>query len=240
MFWRKKKSVVESPANDLLSLAARLGVERRLQVRVRYPNQAHVCKLPEVGFNGHKFHVQDISIGGCCLLDPQLILGPAIGVEIKLDMTWTTGTEKIDGRIVSRADERRHIQFLNLGEKRQELLKRFMAYGVRGLSMRCNGTSAESAPNLMAAELWSSLQGDSIIVERDMHRLAQIQVAGELFLLFKEAWPVRSGGLGTCSKIELEQLILFLTNVPKLSDPLKAILAGLEDLLFSSELGEKK
>lgn len=223
-----------------MSLASRLGVERRVNVRVRYPNLVRVCKLPEISFAGHKFHVLDISVGGCCLLDPSEILGPTIGADFKLELNWTTGNELINARIASRVDQRRHIQFLNLGEKRQEQLKRFMSFGVRGLALRCHGTSLDSKLQLMAAELWSSLHGDSVIVERDMHRLAQIKIGDDEFMIFKEAWPARANGQGTCSKIELEQLILFLTNIPKISEPLSAILAGLEDLLWSGDLGGKK
>jgi len=240
MFWRKKKPHLEVSPSDLLSLASRLGVERRLNVRVRYPNHVHVCKLPEISFAGHKFQVLDISVGGCCLLDPTEVLGPTIGTNLELELNWTTGSELIDARIASRVDQRRHIQFLNLGEKRQDLLKKYMAYGIRGSALRCHGTSNDSSLQLMAAELWSSLQGDSIIVERDMHRLAQIKIGDDQFMIFKEAWPARANGQGTCSKIELEQIILFLANIPQISKPLSAMLTSLEDLLWSGEHGGKK
>jgi len=221
----------------LLTLATKLGVERRLNVRVRYPNNVRVCRLPEVEFEGHALKVQNISIGGCAVLDPVEYLGPSVGHELTLSLKWSTVAEGVRARVVSRVDHRRHIQFLNLSNNRQTQLVKSMAYGVRALSMVKHAHASERGPAMDAVELWSSAHHDSLIVETDVHRLAQLFVNGDQYVIYREAWPKRSKG-EKCSRLEFEQLILFLANIPLPSPAVMGLLALLEQQIILSGGGE--
>ncbi len=233
MFWRRKKVTLSSEdESSVLTLASKLGVERRRMVRIRYPRNLNVCKLPEVAFLGQPLKIVDISVGGCCLLDPNGFLGSAIGQDIQLEIHWVTGKETIQARIVSRVDHRRHIQFLNLNTNRQTQLKKFMFSGVRGLSMRQAFGSEVNGPDLAAAEIWNSPHGDSLVIEHDVHRLAQVHLFATDFVLFKGAWPQRVHQ--PCTKLELEQIILFLVNIPIPSARLKTIVEQLEGLFLEA------
>jgi hypothetical protein len=237
MFWPKKKPSINDFPSDLLKLATQLGVERRQNVRVRYSRQP-ICKLPVVGVNAQLLKMHDISVGGCALYDPEEVLGSEIGRSFELELHWTTGPEKVLARIVARVDNRRHIQFLDLSPTRQLQLRRNMTPGVRGSTVRRQGHGlGVETPGLMAAEIWSSLHGDSVVLENDVHRIAQLQIAGDAYLVFKSAWPMKPSGQ-TCSKVEFEQIVLFLTNVPKPSPMLEALVAGLEELLFGRPVGQ--
>jgi len=241
MFWRKKKTMLLDPPSDLFELATKLGVERRLNSRVRYvpsPLQSHLkfplCKLPSVSLGDKFLSVHDISTGGCCLIDSDNLLGSKIGQEVELNLHWTTGREQVRCKIVAGVNERRHVQFVNLSETRQALLKKFMYPGIRGLAIWRHGTGGgENGPVLVADELWSSLHGDSVTVERDVHLVATLFFMGEHYQIFREAWP-RKGQGRSCSKPELEQLILFLTNIPSPSPMLEQIR---EDLLRQLDRG---
>src|SRR5689334_11825069 len=103
MFWRKRKPHEIKATQSLLQIVTRLGVERRSNVRVRYPNVAF-NKLPEIFYSNYKFKVKDVSVGGCCLLDPEQVLGPQVGHDVELEMHWPTGIEKVKARIVARVD----------------------------------------------------------------------------------------------------------------------------------------
>lgn len=231
MFSRKKKPLIDDFSSNLLRLATQLGVERRLNARVRYP-RLPVCKLPEAAHRGMLLELHDISAGGCCLFDPEEVLGPQIGQEIELELRWTTGNEKVRARIVGRVNDRRHIQFLDLTPTRQSQLRRYMTAGVRGGAIRRHGNAlGHDIPPLMAAEIWSSFHGDSLIVENDEHRLAQIQLFDESFLIFKDAWPARGPERTPCTKIELEQLVLFVVNIPQPSGGVSRLRETLEALL---------
>jgi hypothetical protein len=215
-------------------LAAKLGVERRLAVRVRYPERVQVCRLPEIFFQKQSLKVVNISAGGCCVLDPKEHMGPAIGHEIELNLHWSTVVETVVVRIVSRVDHRRHIQFLNLSRSRQTQLLKSMASGVRGASVNRHAMSTELGPSMLASELWSSPHNDSVILENDMHRIGQVYLQGQQFIIYREAWPNKAPG-GKCSKAEFEHLVLFLVNIPLPSPQLKGLIKFLESQLSEGE-----
>jgi hypothetical protein len=227
MFWNRRKPPQMDQTPSLLALASKLGVERRLNVRVRYPNNVRVCRLPEVAFEGHELKVQNISVGGCAVLDPIEYLGPSVGLDIKLTLHWSTVAEAVNARIVSRVDHRRHVQFLNLSSGRQGQLIKSMTFGVRALSMVKHAHPSELGPSIEAVELWSSAHHDSLIVETDVHRLAQLFVNGDQYVIYREAWPKRAKG-APCSRLEFEQLILFLANIPVPSPAVMGLLSLLE------------
>src|SRR5665213_2425873 len=133
MFWAKRKNSELRSAPSLQSVATELGIERRINVRCRYPQSVLVCKLPQIYFQDILLEVRDISVGGCCIWDPKENLGPMIGQDIELNIHWSTLVETVRARIVSRVDHRRHVQFLNLSTRRQSQLVKSMSYGVRAL-----------------------------------------------------------------------------------------------------------
>lgn len=227
MFWRKRKPHEIQPTQSLLQLASRLGVERRLNVRVRYPS-VQLSKLPEIFYADYRFRVRDISVGGCCVLDPELVLGPQVGHDIELDIHWPTGLERVKARIVSRVDEQRHIQFLNLSRSRQNFLVKAMTSGIRGQTLHCHGFKHTKAElDVEAVEMWSSPLGDSVVLENGVHRLAQLEIQSETYHIFRDAWPQKVPG-GKCSRLEFDQVILFLANIPGPSHALLDFIGQLE------------
>lgn len=231
MFWGKRAKSELKGEPTLQALATQLGVERRVQARVRYPLQSRVCRLPEIHYQGHQMTVQNISVGGCCLLDPNEYLGPAIGHEIELHLHWSTTVEAVQARIVSRVDHRRHIQFLSLSQNRQVQLVKSMTAGVRALSMTRAAAATEIGPSMHAAELWSSPLGDSLVLENDIHRIAQIHLLGEQFTLYREAWPSKSGA--RCTRAEFENIVLFVANIGNPSAQVRGLQKYLEDLIVA-------
>jgi hypothetical protein len=230
MFWSRRKTNVLKDTHSLQSLATQLGVERRLNVRVDYPQTPKICRLPEIYFQDNLLKVQNISVGGCCVLDPLEHLGPTIGHELELNLHWATTAERVKARIVSRVDHRRHMQFLDLTVGRRNQLVKSMAYGVRGQSLTRSAHASELGPSMDALELWSSPHRDSVILLKDMHRTAQIFFQNEEFVIYREAWPSKAPG-GKCSRPEYEQLILFLANIPLPSPALRELLGFLESQL---------
>jgi len=233
MFWRKAKP--PESTSDVLKLASKMGLERRQFVRVKYPELQKFTVLPEIGFADSFFRVIDISVGGCCLFDPHEMLGSQVGVEVDLTLAWGGKIDHVKSRIVSRVGHRRHIQFLNLEKAKTDRLKDWMGPGIRGQGLKLV-TAAEGAagPALDADEVWTSLQGDSVIFENHVHRYTQINLNGKPYSIFREAWPVRDGNKPSRPK-DLEQLVLFLVNAPQPSLRLKSLIITLQQMIEGDE-----
>jgi hypothetical protein len=213
--------------SNLFDLVGRLGVERRHAPRIRFPDyECHIHPIAEAG--GTKLRIHDISVGGCCLVDPLEILGLEIGNEINLTLHWLDGAETIRARIVARVEHKRHIQFLNLRQERVELLKFLIEPATRGAFVHKHAAT-KSGPALQAREIWSSFQGDSITIEDHVHRLAEISLFGVQYTLFRNAWPVKDNSI-PLSRQEVTSIILFLANVNHPSPLLNELSAHLQNL----------
>ncbi len=172
--------------------------------------------------------IHDISVGGCCLIDPHEAMGAQIGNEILLRMYWADGHDDVRARLAARVDHRRHLQFLDLKQERVEQLKFLIEPGTRGSQVRQHAAeAAASGPVLQAREIWSSYHGDNVIIEDHVHRLAQIGLYGVQYSLYRNAWPVRDGNV-PLSRQEVVNLILFLCNINQQSALLKELGAHLQ------------
>lgn len=229
MFWRKSKPQMnEQHALPVSRLAKRLGVERRYSPRVLCP-KIPTALLPMVKFEGHFIQAHNISVGGLCLLDPNGYLGPAIGHDVHLVLHWFDGSAvSVHSRIISRVDHRRHIQFLNLPQERMKLIEQAIQPGVLGEGLRVVYSGDPNGPVMQAREAWSSLKGDTLIIEDDIHRLAQVTMNGEIYTLFKESWPQKNQK--PLTDVEFAALILFLNNIPQPTDLLEAFIAHVEEM----------
>ena len=230
MFWRKRKIKLDTdrpaPVNDL---AGRLGVERRYASRIRYPQVLSSVLLPSAFFQGLPLKIHDISIGGCCLLDPSEVLGPSVGNDVHLILRFPDGGVSVHGRIVSRVDDKRHVQFLNLPKARAEELSVAINLGTKAQSLRSAIETVDQGPSLQAREIWSSVHGDSVTIEDHVHRLAQISINGVHHTFYKHAWPVTATGAPLTPK-ELAGLIIFLCNIPQPTELLQALIAHVENM----------
>lgn len=227
MFWRKKNSAAPSikTASEVFDLACRLGVERRQNVRVKYPN-GKLHTLPQIAAGNQPLRVVNISLGGCCLHDPQEYLGPHVGQTAELKLQWPEFSDSLMCKIVARVDHRRHIQFLDFPSIRHSILKTGMEPGVRAQLMRPT-TRSVLGPRIHAKELWTSLAGDSIQLFDDVHLAARICLNGNECELFRGAWPTLKSGR-TMETFEVEGLLVFLGNVLSPSTALNELLASLE------------
>lgn len=234
MFWNKKDHPGLPKSPSLQDLAGRLGVERRANARVCYP-QRTTASMPAISFKGNAMRVHDLSVGGCCLVDTYETLGPNVGNELVLSIQFAGATEEVRSRLVGSINDRRHIQFLNLSPVRQEELKAQMAFGLRALGIKAGLKVVEQGPSLAARELWSSMNGDAVIVEDGDHRVAQAEINGELFYFYRNAWPV-DRNLHVVVRPTLHNLILFLANIGYSSPALKSLQAQLEELALEEQV----
>lgn len=235
MFWRKRKATINSPEHTpLVKLASQLGVERRYAVRIKYPKRPNSL-LPTIHFMNQSLKVHDISVGGCCLWDEAEHLGPSVGNEVHLILKWPDGSVSIHGRIVSRVDHKRHIQFLNMPTVRIENLKTTIAFGAAAQSLQCSLNAVTEGPSLVAREIWSSPHGDSVVIDNDIQRLAQIYLKGQRYTFHKQAPPVKNDSQ-SLSRDDIEQVIVFLCNIPQPSALIEALVDYVESLADKGEL----
>ena len=225
MFNRGKgrASTLEQPS--IQQLAKKLGIERRLSPRVRYP-LTNLELLPSVHSDKFSLRIQDLSMGGCCLIDPKEVLGPSIGNDIRLQIRWENQISDIDARVVSRVDHRRHIQFLNLSNGWQKRIRSTIEPGVRGASLRMAVNATAVGPTLDAKEVWSAATGDCLILCSEVHRRASFNICGGIYNLFYEAWPTNKDGQ-SINRGEFEALLLFLVNVVQPTQLIKEMIQDL-------------
>lgn len=230
MFWRKRKPHHQVHAKvSVTQLATWLGVERRYAVRIRSPH-VPVSLIPTVSFADHALKVHDISVGGCCLIDTNEVLGASVGNDVHLILSWPDGSVSVHGRIVTRVDDKRHIQFLNLPVARLAQIKAAVEVGTRAQSLRASLETVEKGPTLAAREIWSSVHGDSVIIEDDIHRIARITFQRREYIFYKQAWPVKESNVPLTPE-ELGTLIVFLRNVKQPTDLFDALTAHIEAML---------
>jgi hypothetical protein len=161
---------------------------------------------------GTKLKIHDLSVGGCCLVDPLGVMGATVGHEILLNVHWPDGRETIRARLVAGVEQKRHIQFLNMPQNRIEELRALIEPATRGTFVRNHTGDKEHGPSLEAREIWSSLHGDHVIIEDSVHRLGQSGLFAQEYNLYRNAWPVR-GDAVPLTKSEVVALILFLSNI---------------------------
>ena len=200
---------------EVTKFAKNLGLERRQNFRIHYPERGAVGDLPWVSFAGHNFKIQNISVGGCCLFDPDEILGPAVGQSLTLSFHWKTDSQDVQSRIVSRVDSKRHIQFLNFSDRNQNRVRKHIEPAVRGGTLRRVESGTSSNLKVEACELWISLVEDSVTLFDHPHLAGSILYRGQDHLCYRKAFPVFGNDRKRIVSLELyDDLILFLANVP--------------------------
>lgn len=226
MFWWRRKKTEIADVSPVHTLASRLGIERRKNPRVLFPDTAAFATLPMVFFQGQLIRMKDLSVGGCCLWDPQEVLGSQIGQDIDLTLRWNLGEETIKAKLISRVDHRRHIQFVDVKTEIEQELKKLIAPGVYAHDLKLVELKHEHQQQLLAKEIWTSIKGDSAIIDHDIQLLASLHIMGKGYRLLREAWPQRGDG-SAVSPREFETIVLFLANIPNPSQDLKKILERL-------------
>lgn len=225
MFWRRKKNSDNDPVYGVQNFAAQLGIERRRNTRILCPSE-DLTSLPSVFFGARRLQVHDISVGGLCLKDADNILGPEAGIELELRLMWPGLERMVRSRLVSRVDVRRHVQFLNLDEERAEYIKRSIAPGILGQTMKPVLAGTQSSVKVQAREIWSSIKGDCLTFSASSQDYVELTLSGKTFRILQSSWPVTA--LGTPAEtIEVEEILLFLFNCPRPSPALLDLQAQL-------------
>ncbi len=127
--------------------------------------------------------------------------------------------------------------FLNLPKAQQDRLKGAVDLSARAQKIKCSLETVDNGPALQAREIWASSDGDSVIIEDHVHRLAQITINAHSYNFFKQAWPVRSESAAPLSDKELSYLIVFLANIPRQSELLSALIEHIEAMAPQRRVG---
>lgn len=234
MFWRRKKKDNAAIISDVKAYAAQLGIERRRNARILYPPHQNLNLLPGVFFGSRSMRVQDLSVGGVCLIDKDDYLGPNAGQELDLRLIWPECERVVRCRLISRVDHRRHIQFMDLSGERCEAIQAAIKPGMLGQSMRPSHPVGRGI-HLEARELWTSGNGDSLTFVEDVHAVAEITLGEATYRLMKDAWPVNSENQ-PASPREVERILIFLFNFPRPSAAVTELKAQLQSFYFEGRV----
>ncbi|MGE0527019.1 MAG: PilZ domain-containing protein [Bdellovibrionales bacterium] len=212
MGWKRKQLIIDQ-GSQVHALAMRLGVWHRRHPRLFYPDTS-VDLLPTIEFREQPLKVVDISVGGCCLLDPEEHLGPRVGQEAILNLKWRDAENiPVRARLVSRVDHRRHFQFLDLPMHSAFTLNSVASVAVRAHSVRRSQSPAESGPTLLAREIWCSARGDGVALLDHAQEMAIVNFANHRIHVWREKWPMTEDGK-KFGRVQMGELLVFLANIP--------------------------
>ena len=215
MSWLRAFKWKRSTPYEIIELANQVGVERRQNFRINYPDRGALGELPNVTFAGHPLKIANISSGGCCILDPDEVLGPAIGQEVTLIFHWDKDSHDVRSRIVSRIGARRHIQFIQFSEKNQSRIRKHIEAAFRGSALRRVDSTSSARLTMEACEIWVSRLEDGVTLFDHPHLLGSVLFRSQEYLCYRRAYPVYGNDRKRMVPPELyETLILFLANVP--------------------------
>jgi hypothetical protein len=231
MNWFKAFQGKKEKSYAMMDLISTLGLERRQSFRIRYPEGGALGELPTATFVGNRMTLQNVSVGGCCILDPKEILGPDIGLEISLAFHWPSDSQDIRARIVSRVDHRRHIQFANMDDLHQKRIAQYIEPSFRGSALRRVDASTSRRLTLEACEIWVSVMEESITLFNHPHLLGSIHYREQDYLCYRQAFPVFGNDRKRVVPPEtFDCLMLFLANTPNPSPSLKQFIAELSSV----------
>jgi len=101
--------------------------------------------------------------------------------------------------------------FMNLSPRRQAFLHNVLVPGGRAQGLRKHVGASARGPGIEAQEMWSSMIGDSIVIENAVIASTD-SIAKSTLLAFRESRPAKENQ-EVCGENEFGQLILFLANV---------------------------
>lgn len=230
----------EKPKISTQSLATDNSLDRRRTARVQYPEFGNIETLPKVRFEGRPIKVQDISLGGICLIDSFDCLRSTVGNEIYLELVWSDGVIAQRSLIVAAGYDKRHLRFLDLDSKSFVRLNLLLKPGFLGLKMRKILAKEADHLNIGTHEMWVGMTGEALTIfpGTDLNMpLAEVSIYGTRIFLYRHGSPVY------CVKTKdtipgqrirealLYDLLIFVSNIRSQSQGLKNLLVNLTEAL---------
>ena len=147
---------------SLHELAAANHIDRRTNIRVRYPTAGGLGHLPSVKFEGQSVIPKNISIGGLCIEDLENQFGQQVGQEVVVHLDWGHYQTQLQAKMVGVNLQLRHIQFIDIDHKALGLLRKIIAPGYVAEKMR-RVKHEESHLRLSVEEIWLGDGGETLI-----------------------------------------------------------------------------
>jgi hypothetical protein len=215
MAWIKAFNWKKTGYVEPYEIVKTLGLERRNNFRIGYPERGAIGDLPTMTYAGNVLHIKNVSIGGCCILDPDEVLGTAVGNEISVKVDWANESHHVRSRIVSRVENQRHLQFLDMSEKNQKRIGNYIEPAFRGGALR-RVESGSGSLKVEACEIWVSALEDSITIFDHPQLLGSCLLNKQEFLCYRHTMPVYGNNRDNPVPPEVyEYLVLYVTNVAK-------------------------
>lgn len=213
-------------------MAAANALDRRKTARVQYPEDLSIENFPLIFFEGKPIKIQDISLGGTCLIDEFDYLQSTAGNVVNLELVWPDFVKVQPSVIIAAGYTKRHLRFLNLDPSCFVRLNVLLKPGYLGLRMRKIYTPTSRLINSGVSEMWAGLTGESISIFpyiNDYLPIAEISLFGVNVDIFPESVPVYRAGSsefmpGQRISLEfLQNLLIFLLNIQSPSEAISKL-----------------
>ena len=209
------------PSQDsVLSLARKLNLDRREQVRIRVPEIP--CSLaPRFLISGSEFPLVNISMGGVCLKDMQNIFSNEVGQELVVTMNWLDTTSLVRCRMVAISKHvQRHLCFVDLPPHLSQRIGKMVEAAMPGIKLRPLPILKYSPAQTEALELWTGVGGESLAFYGADDLVAELVTVNLTYKFFQKIPPrVQLNETPTRTRPvkhqELFQALLLLENVER-------------------------
>lgn len=243
MNWFKKisekaLSAMTSPLNSkkapyfypsIQQMASFSGVNRRKNIRVIYPRQEMAEKLPRIRYKGQEFPVQDISIGGACLIHRRTESEYIAGSDVILTLSWTDAEFLVPSQIVGLSFERIHIHFASLPPDVESRLNLSVKPGIIGNTFKKASVESNERITVSAKEIWIGNCGESLVFHKGVDDFTELFIF-DLQFRFRNGRPEGSSIIdpAICSDI-----LICLANINSPSERIQNFINEFETYLCS-------
>jgi hypothetical protein len=234
-WWRwftGKFLAIESPFDSGVFLARVNGLERRKHTRIKLPSVTSPV-YPRLFVKDITLPVVDLSVGGVCVQDTRDNLSTEVGHIVELTIAWPDQRETVKARVVAFSRHiNRHLQFQDLSPGALTKISLMVRAGGAGQKLRPAPVLKNGPVQLHAVELWTGINGDSIVFHGDGAKVADLTFLNLSMSFYTDIGPrvspVRNPGQSRPARpLEVADALIFLVNIPNPSPRIQRLIETL-------------
>ncbi|RME16399.1 MAG: PilZ domain-containing protein [Bdellovibrio sp.] len=149
-------------------------IDRRHNSRTNVPLFGKLSPFPIVKFQDQVWKIENISIGGLCLVDEKEDIDIIVGSFLNLELKWHDVKGEVKARLVGTSLKRKHIQFISVPGNVMEKIRLLIKPGYLGKKFNKVKLSHKDI-HAGIKELWLSPSGDHLKIFQEEKAIFNFQ-----------------------------------------------------------------
>jgi hypothetical protein len=217
---------------SIQKMATQNAMNRRKNLRVRYPHLGAIGPFPKVYFKEREMIVGNISVGGILLIDDGGYIGTDVSGSFVLTLQFEDKVVRIKSRLMGISGERRHFQFVDF--QPQAFLKISQLIKPAHIGQKFYRIRNDSGA-LNAREMWIGPTAETIVFPHHTET-CEIMWEGKKIISSKSGIGYEDQSMKVTRAVCCD-LLAMLVNIPHPTTP---ILELIEMLFTELEHGSRK